>query len=255
VALALVTVLASSVSACLHVDTKRSVAHSTMVHMNLALVLIVGSGTASSYLVVHGLAKASVFMCTGIMIHGVHSQDSRMIHHSTATVLRIVHCTCMACLCGVGGSSVSMMKDAVLCSLIASTDDLALGVSYMIAVLVIAVVYCTSIASVSSTAWYVLGYGRSSVVIGALSMSSSVVSMMVLIGSLSMIVHVDSMHSDDSSDELLLLASSSLSDQCVGVCVLSAMTISMDSSIESTTRSSWIRSLWSRHYIDSCCVR
>src|SRR5579875_3711808 len=64
---------------------KRMLAFSTISHMGLflmgfALLTPLGLAGAAVYVIGHGLVKAALFLCTGVLLHRLHSVDESVLH-------------------------------------------------------------------------------------------------------------------------------------------------------------------------------
>ena len=108
---------------CLQHDMKRLIAFSTCSHVALMMVSL-GSGAASHalyHLLVHGCAKATLFMVAGIVLHVLaDDQDGRAVGCASlfaSPVGCVVAMICLLSLLGIPGFSGAMTKDTVLMSL------------------------------------------------------------------------------------------------------------------------------------------
>lgn len=117
--LSILTIIIAGVIANLDYDLKKIVAFSTLRQLGF-IVSSWGCGLtlyAFFHLLTHALFKASLFMCSGVVIHRLDNrQDFRNSYsfYSVAPFLTIRFLVCLLCLCGFPFSSGFFSKDIVL---------------------------------------------------------------------------------------------------------------------------------------------
>ena len=73
------TAVVGTMGALGHMDIKRVVAFSTMVHVGVMVCGVGAGGESGEHMLLHGLGKAGLFMVVGGMLHEVHEQDVRRV--------------------------------------------------------------------------------------------------------------------------------------------------------------------------------
>lgn len=117
--LSIFTIIMAGVMANLDYDLKKIVAFSTLRQLGF-IVSSWGCGLvlyAFFHLLTHALFKASLFMCSGVVIHSLDNrQDFRNSYsfYSVAPFLTVRFLVCLLCLCGFPFSSGFFSKDMVL---------------------------------------------------------------------------------------------------------------------------------------------
>lgn len=98
-------------------DVKKMIALSTSVHLAVMISLLgLGLyGMVFLHVILHGLVKASAFVTSGILIHGIGTQDRRDWTVNNEVLLIII---VFMVLIGVGGSTVGMSKEELVIGMI-----------------------------------------------------------------------------------------------------------------------------------------
>jgi len=110
--------LLAALLAVVQLDVKRTVALSTCTHVGL-MVLALGAGSGEwccEHLYVHGWIKSTLFMCMGVGIHSIHSQDPRAmggLGQAFPTITSISLIVVLA-VSGLPGSHMGAVKDLVV---------------------------------------------------------------------------------------------------------------------------------------------
>jgi formate hydrogenlyase subunit 3/multisubunit Na+/H+ antiporter MnhD subunit len=74
-----VTAIVGTMGALGHMDIKRVIAYSTMVHVGVMVCGVGAGGESGEHMLMHGLGKAGLFMVVGGMLHEVQEQDVRRV--------------------------------------------------------------------------------------------------------------------------------------------------------------------------------
>jgi len=117
--LSVLTILIAGIMANLDIDLKKIVAFSTLRQLGFMVSSYCCSLVIFCFfhMLTHALFKASLFMCSGVIIHNSdNSQDyrNRYSYSLSSRVLKISVFICLLCLCGVPFTSGFFSKDLIL---------------------------------------------------------------------------------------------------------------------------------------------
>lgn len=150
-----VTMLAGAYRAIFQTDIKKLLAYSTVSQLGL-MVMGMGVGAKEAalfHLMTHAFFKAGLFLCAGVIIHAVHTQDTRQMGglRRAMPVTFWAYTACAAALAGIPLFSGFLSKDAILIGAFTWAD------SYGTMALIIPVL---GIVSAGLTAFYVIRQWR-----------------------------------------------------------------------------------------------
>ncbi len=150
-----ITMAVGAYNAVFQTDIKKLLAYSTVSQLGL-MVMGMGVGAKEAalfHLMTHAFFKAGLFLCAGVIIHAVHTQDTRQMGglRKAMPVTFWTYTACAAALAGIPFFSGFLSKDAILIGAFAWAD------SYGKIALIIPI---TGIISAGLTAFYVIRQWR-----------------------------------------------------------------------------------------------
>ncbi|AEI51474.1 NADH-quinone oxidoreductase subunit L [Runella slithyformis] len=150
-----VTMVAGAYHAIFQTDIKKLLAYSTVSQLGL-MVMGMGVGAKEAalfHLMTHAFFKAGLFLCAGVIIHAVHTQDTRQMGglRQAMPVTFWAYTACAAALAGIPFFSGFLSKDAILIGAFAWAD------AYGSVALIIPI---AGITSAGLTAFYVIRQWR-----------------------------------------------------------------------------------------------
>lgn len=150
-----ITMAVGAYNAVFQTDIKKLLAYSTVSQLGL-MVMGMGVGAKEAalfHLMTHAFFKAGLFLCAGVIIHAVHTQDTRQMGglRKAMPVTFWTYTACAAALAGIPFFSGFLSKDAILIGAFAWAD------SYGKMALIIPI---AGIISAGLTAFYVIRQWR-----------------------------------------------------------------------------------------------